>query len=44
LTELLIEGISTTGGAAKAEKKEAAPKAEKKEAAPKAEEKSEDNA
>jgi len=50
LTELLIEGISATGGAAKAEKKEAAPKAEsapkteKKEAAPKAEEKSEDNA
>ena len=50
ITELLIEGISAKGGAAKAEKKEAtpktevAPKAEKKEAAPKAEKKSEDNA
>jgi large subunit ribosomal protein L21 len=37
LTELVIEGISAKGGAAKAEAKEAAPKAEKKEAAPKKE-------
>jgi large subunit ribosomal protein L21 len=39
LTELVIEGISAKGGAAKAEKKEAAPKAE---AAPVAEVKSDE--
>lgn len=55
LTELLIEGISAKGGAAKAEKKEAAPKADakpaaekeaapNKKAAPKAEKKEDDKA